>query len=71
MYFTIFSFLQGKGKGKGKVKGKSSAEKPEEKTDEEETPFQKLRCLDVFAGCGGLCHLAALFHLLLKWLTYL
>lgn len=45
---------KGKGKGKGKVKGKGSAEKQEETKSDEGFPFQKLKCLDVFAGCGGL-----------------
>ncbi|XP_014661569.1 PREDICTED: DNA (cytosine-5)-methyltransferase 1-like [Priapulus caudatus] len=47
-----------KGKGKGKGKGKSSAPPVEEEKSEEEKErelgFRKLRCLDVFAGCGGL-----------------
>lgn len=46
--------FQGKGKGKGK--GKSSM-KNEEKKEKELHPHPKishpLRCLDVFAGCGG------------------
>nr|Q27746.1 RecName: Full=DNA (cytosine-5)-methyltransferase PliMCI; AltName: Full=DNA methyltransferase PliMCI; Short=DNA MTase PliMCI; Short=M.PliMCI; AltName: Full=Dnmt1; AltName: Full=MCMT [Paracentrotus lividus]CAA90563.1 DNA (cytosine-5-)-methyltransferase [Paracentrotus lividus] len=44
---------KGKGKGKGKAKGKIAVEKEEEK-ESTETPFNKLKCLDVFAGCGGL-----------------
>lgn len=41
---------QGKGKGKGKAKGKMEKQEEKESTD---NPFQKLKCLDVFAGCGG------------------
>nr|XP_054770266.1 DNA (cytosine-5)-methyltransferase PliMCI-like [Lytechinus pictus] len=45
--------MKGKGKGKGKGKAKGKTEKEEEK-ESTEIPFQKLKCLDVFAGCGGL-----------------
>ena len=39
-----------KGKGKGKGKGKSK----EDKKDGDAEKIRPLRCLDVFAGCGGL-----------------
>eukprot|EP00057_Strongylocentrotus_purpuratus_P012708 XP_011667182.1 PREDICTED: DNA (cytosine-5)-methyltransferase PliMCI isoform X1 [Strongylocentrotus purpuratus] len=45
--------MKGKGKGKGKGKAKGKTEKQEEK-ESTDNPFHKLKCLDVFAGCGGL-----------------
>ncbi|KAJ8970400.1 hypothetical protein NQ317_001491 [Molorchus minor] len=46
--------MLGKGKGcKGKAKGKSNKELPELPTKWEKVD-QPLRCMDVFAGCGGL-----------------
>ena len=45
----LYSIMQGKGKGKGK--GKSS--KPVVEEPAKEIPIKRLRCLDVFAGCGG------------------
>ena len=51
MLFSCFSLLhlQGKGKGKGKGgKGKSADSGDQQKND-----LPKLRCLDVFSGCGG------------------
>lgn len=43
-----------KGKGKGKGKGKFSKETAEEENTTAEKKFKPLKCLDVFAGCGGL-----------------
>ena len=61
---------QGKGKGKGK-KGKAVSEEETTATttegDEKVEQFRPLRCLDVFAGCGGEAHNN---HVLL-WLTAL
>lgn len=46
---------KGKGKGKGKGKAKSTKEEAKDQLSEKsETKSRKLRCLDVFAGCGGL-----------------
>ena len=62
------SDCQGKGKGKGKGKSKAKiphpvdqpVNKPEEGAmDANRHKLQKLRSLDVFAGCGGMLNL---FH---------
>jgi hypothetical protein len=53
----IFSALfQGKGKGKGKKTKNESEKKRKTEIKIEEWPHihKRLRCLDVFAGCGGM-----------------
>lgn len=49
--------LKGKGKGKGKGKARSACQTEEQNLRQDSKPSEtvpKLRCLDVFAGCGGL-----------------
>ncbi|ESN92163.1 hypothetical protein HELRODRAFT_116156 [Helobdella robusta] len=48
------AFYKGGGKGKGKSKNKSSLAKQENVSTDEKKPLRALKCLDVFAGCGGL-----------------
>ena len=50
----IISPLQGKGKGKGKARSACQTEEQNLKQDSKPSEtVPKLRCLDVFAGCGG------------------
>jgi hypothetical protein len=65
--FVFATLFQGKGKGKGKGRGKTALNETEQKKKTgmkiKDWPqiHKKLRCLDVFAGCGGMSSYLPLF----------
>nr|ALB00263.1 DNA (cytosine-5)-methyltransferase [Tigriopus japonicus] len=52
----MYGKVKGKGKGKSSVKSTTSKEVKMEESTKEDVKVRPLRCLDVFAGCGGLSH---------------
>ncbi|TRY63131.1 hypothetical protein TCAL_04277 [Tigriopus californicus] len=52
----LYGKIKGKGKGKSSVKSSAGTEVHKEGTINTECKVRPLRCLDVFAGCGGLSH---------------